>query len=30
MELHLPEAEGVEIVYVCSSNLVKIVLSSEA
>jgi hypothetical protein len=29
-ELHLPEVEGVETIYVCSSNLVKIVLSSEA
>jgi hypothetical protein len=29
-ELHLPEVEGVETIYVCSSNLVKIVLSSKA
>jgi hypothetical protein len=29
-ELHLSEVEGVEIVCVCSSNLIKIVLSSKA
>ncbi len=29
-EVHLPKVKGVETVCVCSSNLVKIVLSSEA